>query len=80
MSAPPSGRWPVAALAAALWPLAAGAAGVNLFFLTLLGRAVGLDVLDPVSAAAGGAVLGVPAAWWFARRMRRLMDEADSAP
>jgi hypothetical protein len=74
------GRWPVAALAAAIWPLAAGAAAINLFFLTLLGRAVGFDAIDPATATAGGAVLGAPAAWWFARRIRRLTDEADAEP
>jgi hypothetical protein len=74
------GRWSVAKLAVGLWPFAAGAAAINLFFLSLLGRAIGLPVIDPSTAVVGGAILGAPAAWWFARRMRRLMDEADAAP
>lgn len=76
---PTDGRWPVWLIAVPLYPLAAGAAAVNLFFLSLLGRALGWPELSPVRAVGWGALLGVPAALWFARRMRRLMDEADAA-
>ncbi len=72
------GRWSVSLLAVALYPLAAGAAAVNLFFLALLGRSVGGPDPSPVSAWAWGVVLGVPVAFWFARWLRSLMDEADA--
>jgi hypothetical protein len=74
------GRWSVGRLALAFYPLAAGAMMVNLFFAGLLARGIGFDGLPPGVAVAGGAALGVPAVWIFARRMRRLMDEADAAP
>jgi hypothetical protein len=73
-----TGRWSVPLLAIVLYPLAFGAAAVNLFFLALLGRAVGGPDLSPVAACGWGAVLGVPAAFWFARWLRSLMDEADA--
>lgn len=64
-------------LVAAVYPFAAGAAAVNLFFLSLIGSWLGLPVLAPGHAALGGLVLGVPAARLFARHLRRLMAEAD---
>ena len=61
-----------------LYPCAAGAMAVNLFFLALLGRAVGGPDLTPVAAVGWGALVGVPVALWFGRHMRRLMDKADA--
>ncbi|MFO1107175.1 MAG: NnrT protein [Amaricoccus sp.] len=63
-------------LLAGLYPFAAGAAAVNLFFLSLVLSWVGLPVLRPVHAVVGGLLLGVPVAWAFARHVRRLMAEA----
>ncbi|EKE44843.1 hypothetical protein OCGS_1076 [Oceaniovalibus guishaninsula JLT2003] len=60
-----------------LWPFGAGAMAVNLFFASLMGQAIGLPVIPPVWAVAGGAVLGVPATWFFARHIGTLMDKAD---
>jgi hypothetical protein len=74
-----SGRWSVGRLALTFYPLAAGAMMVNVFFAGLLARGIGFDGLPPGVAVAGGAVLGVPAVLVFARRLRRLMDEADAA-
>lgn len=64
-------------LLAAVFPFAAGAAAVNLFFLSLILSWVGLPVLTPGWSVAGGLVLGLPAAWAFAGHIRRLMAEAD---
>jgi hypothetical protein len=77
MSAP--GRWSVARLALVLYPLTAGAMAVNLFFLSLMGQALGAPALEPVTATLGGAALGVPAAWLAGRWFRRLMDRADAS-
>lgn len=63
-------------LVALVYPFAAGAAAVNLFFLSLVLSWVGLPVLTPVHAVLGGLLLGLPAAWAFARHIRRLMVEA----
>ena len=64
-------------LLAAIYPFAAGAAAVNLFFLSLVLSWVGLPVLAPVHAVLGGLLLGLPATWAFARHLRRLMAKAD---
>jgi hypothetical protein len=64
-------------LLAAIYPFAAGAAAVNLFFLSLILSWVGLPVLAPVHAVLGGLLLGLPATWAFARHLRRLMAKAD---
>jgi hypothetical protein len=73
-----TGRWSVPLLAIVLYPLAFGAAAVNLFMLALLGRTFGGPDLSPLAACSWGAVLGVPAAYLFARWLRDLMDEADA--
>jgi hypothetical protein len=72
------GRWSVPLLALLLYPLAIGAAAVNLYFLALLGRSVGGPDLSPVAACGWGVLLGVPVAFWFARWLRGLMDKADA--
>ena len=64
-------------LLAAIYPFAAGAAAVNLFFLSLILSWVGLPALTPGLSVVGGLVLGAPAAWTFARHIRRLMARAD---
>jgi CHASE2 domain-containing sensor protein len=64
-------------LLAATYPFAAGAAAVNLFFLSLVASWIGWPVLTPVQSVLGGLVLGIPAAWAFARHIRRLMAEAE---
>jgi hypothetical protein len=63
-----------------LFPFGAGAAAVNLFFASLIGSWIGLPVLTPYTAVAGGLVLGLPATWWFAGHILRLMAQADGNP
>lgn len=75
-----SGRWPVIALAAVMYPFAAGAATVNLFFLFLMLQAIGVAALSTPQAAIGGVVLGVPFAWIAGRWLRGMIDEAEDAP
>lgn len=64
-------------LLALVYPFAAGAAAVNLFFLSLILSWVGAPVITPGLAVVGGLVLGAPAAWAFARHIRRLMARAE---
>jgi hypothetical protein len=73
-STPP---WPVWKLSLLLYPLAAGAVGINLFMLALMGQVLGLPELSPVASVLAGLALGIPAAWATGRWVRRLMDEAD---
>lgn len=73
------GRWPVWRLAALLVPAATGTVAINLFFLGLMGQALGLPALSPVQALVAAIPLGVPASLWAGRRLRRMMDEADAA-
>lgn len=60
-----------------LYPFGAGAMAVNVFFASLIWSWIGWPVLTPVQSVVGGAVLGVPATWAFARHIRRLMEKAD---
>lgn len=68
--------WSTAQIALVLYPFAAGAAGVNVFFASLLGSWIGLPILAPGWSVAVGCALGVPAAFAFARHVRGLMDQA----
>ncbi|WP_289042366.1 hypothetical protein [uncultured Aliiroseovarius sp.] len=72
-----AGRWPVWAVALVLYPLAAGAAAVNLFFLFLILHAVGFDVLTPVQAIVGGIILGVPFTWVAGKWIHGLIQQAE---
>jgi hypothetical protein len=67
-------------LLALVYPFAAGAAAVNLFFLSLILSWLGAPVLTPGLAVLGGTLLGLPATWAFARHIRRLMATAEEAP
>lgn len=64
-------------LLALVYPFAAGAAAVNLFFLSLVLSWVGLPVLTPVQSVAGGLLLGLPATRAFARHICRLIAKAE---
>jgi len=69
--------WSHAKLAFVLYPFAAGAMAVNAFFASLIGSWMGFSVLSVTSASLIGALLGIPAVWWFARHIRALMDKAN---
>ncbi|MDN3721345.1 hypothetical protein QW131_24620 [Roseibium salinum] len=60
-----------------LYPFTAAAVAINLFMLSLMGIAIGLPSLPPVTTIALSIPLGIPATWLVARWVRRLMDEAD---
>ena len=64
-------------LYAILWVFTAGAVAINLFMLGLMGQAVGLPALSPVTALIASIPLSFPANWLVTRWVRRLMDEAD---
>ena len=72
-----SGRWPVWAVSLVLYPLAAGAAAVNLFFLFLVLQAIGLRALTPIESIIGGIILGVPFAWISGKWMHGLIKQAE---
>lgn len=63
-------------LLGAIYPFAAGAAAVNVYFLSLIFSWWGLPVVSPAHAVLGGVALGLPATWAFARHIHRLMAKA----
>ncbi|SEL20469.1 NnrT protein [Roseovarius nanhaiticus] len=69
--------WSTRKLALVLYPFAAGAAAVNVFFASLIFSWIGGPIASTAWSLALGGVIGVPAAWYFARHIRRLMDKAD---
>jgi sensor histidine kinase regulating citrate/malate metabolism len=73
-----SGDWSTRRIAIVLYPFAAGAAGVNVFFAALIASWWGAPVLSTVWSFAVGCVLGVPAALAFARHIKRLMAQAEA--
>lgn len=78
MSAPTAeGRWPVWKLAAVMYPFAAGAAAVNLFFIGLMVQAIGLTAISTQTSILLGLVFGVPFAWLSGRWLRSLIDQAE---
>lgn len=71
-------RWPVWKLAVMLYPFVALAVAINLFLIGLMGRAVGLPVIAPLTALIWCVPLGIPAAWAAGRWLRHLLDEAEA--
>ncbi len=69
--------WSTTKIAVALYPFGAGAAAVNVFFASLIFSWIGGPVLPTSLSAFIGAIVGVPATWYFARHIRHLMDAAD---
>ncbi len=70
--------WPTYKIALALYPFGAGAAAVNVFFASLIFSWVGGPVASTGWSIALGGLIGAPAAWYFARHIRALMDKADA--
>lgn len=60
-----------------LYPFTAAAVAINLFMLGLMGQAIGLPALSPVTALILCIPLGLPANWLVTRWVRGLMDEAE---
>lgn len=69
--------WSTTKTAVALYPFGAGAAAVNVFFASLIFSWIGGPVLSTSFSVFIGAIVGVPATWYFARHIRHLMDVAD---
>jgi hypothetical protein len=69
--------WSSGLIGLVLYPFAAGAAGVNVFFASLIGSWLGGPILSSSWSMAIGCVIGVPATLAFAGHIRRLMDKAD---
>jgi hypothetical protein len=63
-----------------LYPFAAGAMALNVYFASLLLGWAGWSILSPMHSVWAGLVLGWPAAWAYARHLARLMREADGEP
>ncbi|WP_353533475.1 NnrT protein [Cognatishimia sp. WU-CL00825] len=62
----------------ALYPFGCGAMAVNAFFASLLGSWVGLPVLSMGQSFVLGALVAVPATWYFAKYIYRLAQEIDA--
>lgn len=71
------GRWPASRLALVVYPFAAAAAAVNIFFIGLIVTWLGVPNFSPLVSVGSGLVLGVPFAWVLGRYFRRLIDEAE---
>lgn len=69
--------WSTRRIALVLYPFGAGAAAVNVFFASLIFSWVGGPVLSTGASILVGAILGLPATWYFAKHIRRLMDQAN---
>lgn len=72
--------WSTRMIALALYPFGAGAAAVNVFFASLIFSWVGGPVASTTWSIVLGCLIGVPATWYFARHIRRLMDTAEAEP
>lgn len=69
--------WSTCKIALALYPFGAGAMAVNVFFASLIFSWIGGPVLSTGLSILIGAILGIPATWYFAKHIRHLMDVAD---
>lgn len=61
-----------------LWPFATAAVAINLFLLGLLGQAIGLVAISPVTALWWCLPLGLPATYAAARWVRSLIAQAEA--
>jgi len=64
-------------LVAGLYPFAAGAMMLNIFFLSLLLGWVGVPIMTPGTAVWLSLPLGLPPAWLYARHLTKLMAQVD---
>lgn len=65
--------WPIWKITLVLYPFGAGAAGVNVFFASLIGSWIGWPVLPTSTSILIGCVIGIPATYAFARHIHRLI-------
>ena len=63
---------------ALVWPFATAAVAINLFLFGLIGLAIGLPAMPPVTALWLSLPLGLPATWAAARWVANLIAEAES--
>ena len=70
------GRWSVLKITILLYPLGGGAAAVNIFFLGLMVKAIGIEAFSPAHSIIAGALVGFPFSYLFARHIHKLMYEA----
>ncbi|MBL4768669.1 MAG: NnrT protein [Rhodobacteraceae bacterium] len=73
---PLNSDWSNRRITLVLYPFGAGVMALNVFFASLIGSWVGWPVLGPIPSLAIGAVLGLPATFWFARYIKGLMRQA----
>lgn len=64
-------------LMALLWPFATAAVAINLFLLGLIGIAIGLPAIAPITALWLSLPLGLPFTWLSARWVASLIAEAE---
>ncbi len=64
-------------LALILAPFVWGAVAINLFMLSLIGRALGWPSLSPVATMIAAVPLTLPATWLATRWIGGLIDEAE---
>jgi preprotein translocase subunit SecF len=69
--------WSTCQITLALYPFGAGAAAINVFFASLIFSWIGGPVLSTSLSILIGAIIGLPATWYFAKHIRRLMDLAN---
>lgn len=72
--------WSTWQIALVLYPFGAGATAVNVLFAALIFSWVGGPILSTEVSIVLGALLGMPATWYFAKHIRHLMDVADRGP
>jgi hypothetical protein len=60
-----------------LWPFATATVAINVFLLGLIGIAVGLPAIAPLTALWLSVPLGLPATWIAARWVMSLIAEAE---
>ena len=77
MQPPDSDGMPFGKLYALLFVFTMGAVAINLFMLGLMGQAIGLPALSPVTSLLLSLPLSLPVNWLVTRWVRGLMDEAD---
>lgn len=69
--------WSAVTIAIVLYPFAAGAMAVNVFFASLIASWAGLPILSTWWSIVVGAIIGAPASYAFALHIRTLMDKAE---